>query len=75
MRISILYHINSREKFCLLNEMKCRHSKTCLPENSCKSLFCCNANAYLASDSMVFDVQLVRRVDWCGIGKLNLLIR
>ncbi|KRX46255.1 hypothetical protein T05_1165 [Trichinella murrelli] len=30
-RISILYHINSRENFCLLNEMKCRHTKTCLP--------------------------------------------
>ncbi|KRX64393.1 hypothetical protein T09_3982 [Trichinella sp. T9] len=70
-----LYHINSRENFCLLNEMKCRHTKTCLPENACKSLFCCHAYAYLASDSMVFDVQLVRQVDWCRIGKLNLLIR
>ncbi|KRY13669.1 hypothetical protein T12_2158, partial [Trichinella patagoniensis] len=33
----------------------------------------CNTYAYLASDSMVGDVRLVRRVLWCGIGKESLL--
>ncbi|KRZ01287.1 hypothetical protein T11_7315 [Trichinella zimbabwensis] len=42
--------INSRENFTLLNVMKSRQSKTCLPENVCKFLFDCYAYAYVASD-------------------------
>ncbi|KRZ68984.1 hypothetical protein T10_11916 [Trichinella papuae] len=53
---------NSRENFCLLNVIKSMHSKTCLPENVCKFLFDCYAYAYVASDSMVVDVRMLKKL-------------
>ncbi|KRZ73877.1 Transposon Ty3-G Gag-Pol polyprotein [Trichinella papuae] len=46
-----------RENFCLLNEQKSSHSRTCLSENACKILFHCYAYAYVALVSMVAGVR------------------
>ncbi|KRZ66721.1 hypothetical protein T10_5068 [Trichinella papuae] len=54
--------IKSRKNLCLLNEQKCSHSRTCLPENVCKFLFHCYVYAYMALVSMVAGVRCAVRV-------------